>query len=63
MNCLNCENWSMKQSGELAKHGFAICLKQERHRFFPPQNTCGKFSQAEQKVVEARKNYLNKGKK
>jgi hypothetical protein len=53
----------MKQSGELAKHGFAICLKQERHRFFPPQNTCGKFSQAEEKVVEARKNYLNRGKK
>lgn len=62
MNCVKCIHWSLKESGQMARNGFAICLKQERYRFFPPQNTCGKFSQADQKLIDARIKFLDKGK-
>ena len=60
MTCQNCQHWLPKESGQMAKHGFAICANKPRYVYWPPQHTCGKFAKADQKVVNARAVWLTK---
>jgi hypothetical protein len=55
MACLLCSQWSPKQSGQMARHGFALCLLGPRWEFLPPQHTCPRFSPASEEIQAARK--------
>lgn len=60
MTCSTCLHWSPKQSGQMAKHRMAICLKGPRYVFLPPQQTCGKHQPVAEDVAAARVLWLNK---
>ncbi len=60
MTCQTCLNWSPKQSGQMARYGFAICLKGKRWTYLPPQHTCQQHKPAAEDVVNARVVWLNK---
>jgi hypothetical protein len=62
MTCSTCLHWSPKQSGQMAKHRMAICLKGPRWQFFPPQHVCGKHQAVAPDVAAVRVQWLNKGK-
>jgi hypothetical protein len=58
MQCLTCRNWKPKESGEMARQGFAICALGPRYTFNSPHHTCAKHEPAEAKAVEARRKWL-----
>lgn len=60
MTCTTCLHWSLKQSGQMARYGLAICLKGKRHTFYPPQHSCGKHQAVAEDVAAARVVWLNK---
>lgn len=59
MTCQTCNNWKPKNTGQMARHGFAICGLQKRYTFFAPHHTCERHKQATKEVVDARAKWLN----
>ncbi|MEJ7932554.1 hypothetical protein WG922_21470 [Ramlibacter sp. AN1015] len=53
-SCSSCKSWQPKQSGGMAKHRMAICERNPRWKFFPPQSSCPHFQAAPTDVVESR---------
>jgi hypothetical protein len=59
--CATCASWSPRDSGGMAKHRMAVCLRGPKWRFYPPQSTCPKHEAAPASVVQARAAWLAKG--
>ena len=59
--CATCASWSPRDSGAMAKHRMAVCLRGPKWKFLPPQSTCPKHEAAKPDVVEARAAWLAKG--
>lgn len=60
MNCRDCINWDVKETmrinRDIAKQGFAKCkLDTHKARFFSAGWYCGKWEQAAEESIEARK--------
>lgn len=62
MNCQSCTHWRLKDARDMAKHGFGLCAKQSRARYFPAQNICPSFAAAAEDIVKDRAAYLNRRK-
>lgn len=62
MTCAACQFWRLKDAGQMAKHGFGLCAKQSRARFFPAQHTCTSYAAADADIVKDRAAYLNRRK-
>lgn len=62
MNCVACQHWLPKQSGEMAKHGYAICDKSGTAYKFLSANhpACPKLEPVPTKVLADRQNWLSK---
>lgn len=56
--CVSCKNWKPRESGQMARLHFAICERNPKWKFFPPQSGCDKHQEAPQDVVRARKAWL-----
>lgn len=59
--CATCANWKPKDSGGMAKHRMAVCLRGPKWKFYPPQSTCAKHAEASPELVRARAAWLAKG--
>lgn len=53
-SCLTCVHWQPKQSGPIARHGYAICAHMPKWTFFAPSETCERHKSAAPEVIEAR---------
>lgn len=58
--CHTCQHWQPRQSGQLAKHGFALCAKGPRWQFLPPQHRCDKHHPAAPAVATARAKWFRR---
>lgn len=57
--CLSCENWAPKKSGDMARHGFAVCTKGQRWTFLPPQHpACGQHKPVDGEALALREKWL-----
>jgi hypothetical protein len=52
--CLTCAHWRPKDSGSMARHGFAICSHEARWTFFALTHTCNRHQGAPEEVAQAR---------
>jgi hypothetical protein len=52
--CLTCSNWRPKDSGAIARHGFAMCSHEARWTYFPLTHGCVRHQAASAEVTEAR---------
>lgn len=61
MNCRDCAHWSLRDASKAdatrAKQGFGLCQK-EKATFIMPGGYCGKWEQAEEKSIQARREFL-----
>jgi len=60
MTCATCTNYQPKQSGDMAKVGFARCALGPRWQFRPPWFECVKHELATQEVISARSKWAAK---
>lgn len=61
MTCLTCQHWQPKKSGEMAKHGYAICDKSEPYKFFAPSHAaCQKLEPVPDKALKDRQGWVAK---
>jgi hypothetical protein len=52
--CLSCANWKPRESGAIAKHGFAVCSLGARWTFLALHHSCQQHQAASAEVTEAR---------
>jgi len=52
--CQSCQNWKPRESGAMARQGFAICGHQPRWTYFSPHHSCGKHEPAPAEIVAKR---------
>lgn len=60
MTCATRTHWQPRQSGEMAKHRFAVCDLREKWRLFPPAHSCERYTQADAQVVQVRDKWLQR---
>lgn len=60
MNCQNCQNWQLKQAGQMAKHGYAACTLGKPYEFLSAQHACPQHRAATDEVAQARAVWLAK---
>ena len=60
MSCLTCRNYAPKESGAMAKQGYAICKLQPKWTYFAPTHSCSKHEPAPPEVIEARRKWAGK---
>lgn len=57
-SCSTCRYWTPGKSGEMAKHGFAVCALGPKWHFLSPTHTCQRHQQASPEVVAKRGKWL-----
>ncbi len=57
-SCLTCLGWRLKESGAMARHGFARCAHDKAWSFFSLFHSCSRHEEASEEIVEARKRWL-----
>lgn len=61
MACITCQHWQPKKSGEMARHGFAICAKGKPWTLHAPSHSaCKKLEPVTDKVLQDRQSWLTK---
>jgi hypothetical protein len=63
MTCLTCRNWKPKESGAMARQGFAICAIGPSYTFNSPHHTCEKHTPAGEATTAARRKWIEPVKK
>lgn len=59
--CLTCQHWQPKQSGEMAKHGYAVCAKGVPYEFLSANHpACPKLEPVPDKVLADRQAWVAK---
>lgn len=61
MNCRECTHWSLRDAARAdmnrAKEGYGLC-QQEKATFIMGGGYCSRWEQAEQKSIDARREFL-----
>ena len=60
--CISCNNWNLKDSGAMAKQGFAKCKLKPIWNYSPPLNHCEKWEAAEAEIVQKRIEWMERSK-
>lgn len=60
MACITCSSWSLQKSGEMARQGFARCLKGPTYVFMSPRSTCLKHEPAPAGAAAVRVEWIRK---
>ena len=59
--CAACLHWLPKKSGDIAKHGYAICDKSEPYKFLSANRAaCPKLEPVPDKALKDRQDWLAK---
>jgi hypothetical protein len=57
MTCLTCAHWKPKDSGPMARQGYALCALGPRWTFLSLHHTCAKRLPASPEVTAARQKW------
>ena len=63
MTCATCQHYKPKDSGAMAKVGYALCSLGPRWQFNAPSFSCKKHESEAPEVIEARRAWALKGTK